>query len=87
VVVRHNVDRAARTQAVDPAYLAELSDDAVPELVRALPRLLEPARTEVLASVCAGRETELVGWAAANMSRRRALDARRQVCRPFAVER
>ncbi len=87
VVVRHNIDRAARTQAVDPAYLAELSDDAVPQLVRALPRLPEPARTEVLASVCAGRETDFEGWAAANTSRRRALDARRQVCRPSAVKR
>jgi len=81
MVVRHNVDRAAKTQNVDPGYLAELSDDAVPELVRALPRLPEPARSEVLAAVCAGPESPFDGWAAANTSRRRAMDARRQVCR------
>jgi hypothetical protein len=88
VVVRHNVDRAARTQTVDPGYLAELSDDAVPALVRALPDLPEPARREVLASVCAGVPPPAGrGWAAANTSRRRAIDARRQVCRPVGVRR
>ena len=75
MVVRHNVDRAVSTQKVDPAYLAELSDDAVPELVRALPRLPEPARQEVLDAVCASSERSFDGWAAANTSRR-------QVCRP-----
>ena len=82
VVVRHNIDRAARTQKVDPGYLAELSDDAVPELVRALPDLDEPARAQVLAAVCAGIDRSFDGWAAANTSHRRATDARRQVCRP-----
>jgi len=85
MVVRHNVDRATQTEKVDPGYLAELSDDAVPDLVRALPRLPEPARTEVLESICAGREPAFDGWAAANASRRRAMDARRQVCAPSAV--
>ena len=86
-MVRHNVDRAARTQRVDPGYLAELSDDAVPALVRALPDLPEPARGEVLASVCGGVPPTDDGWAAANTSRRRAIDARRQVCRPVGVRR
>jgi hypothetical protein len=85
VVVRHNVDRATRTQKVDPGYLAALSDDAVPELVRALPRLPEPARSQLLDAVCAGSEPPFEGWAAANTSRRRAMDARRQVCRSSAV--
>ena len=44
IVARHNVERAARQLAVDPLYLAELSDDAVPALVDALPRLQEPER-------------------------------------------
>ena len=82
MVVRHNVDRAVKTQKVDPGYLAELSDDAVPALVRALPRLPEPARSEVLAAVCTGPTASSDGRAAANTSRRRAMDARRQVCRP-----
>ena len=84
LVVRHNVGREVR---VDPAYLVELSDDAVPELVRALPRLGEPDRASVLATVCAGDQSPYDGWAAANASRRRAMDARRQVCRPEGVRR
>lgn len=87
VVVRHNVDRAVKTQKVDPGYLAELSDDAVPTLVRALPRLPEPARSEVLTAVCAGPTASYDGWAATNASRRRAMDARRQVCRPGVFRR
>ena len=87
VVVRHNVDRAVKTQKVDPGYLAELSDDAVPALVRALPRLPDPARSEVLAAVCARPTASSDGWAAANTSRRRGMDARRQVCRPEVVRR
>jgi hypothetical protein len=87
MVVRHNVDRAVKTQKVDPGYLAELSDDAVPALVRALPRLPEPARSEVLGAVCGDVQEPADGWAAANASRRRAMDARRQVCRPEVVRR
>jgi hypothetical protein len=86
VVVGHNVDRAARTQKIDPGYLAGLSDDAVPALVGALPRLREPARGQVLAAVCAGSDAPSTGWAAANTSRRRAAEARRRVCAP-AVRR
>ncbi len=87
IVVRHNVDRAVHTQKVDPSYLAELSDDAVPDLVRALPRLPDPARAQVLAAVCDGIEPPFAGWAAANTSRWRAADARQQVCRPSGVRR
>jgi hypothetical protein len=82
MVARHNIDRAVRTLKVDPRYLAELSDDAVPELVAGLPRLPEPARAEVLASVCDASQSPDGGWAGTNTSRRRAVDARRQVCRP-----
>lgn len=87
IVVRHNVDRATREQPVDPAYLAELSDDAVPAMVDALPRLPEAERAAVLAAACADGDWPFDGWAAANGSRRRAMDARRQVCRPEGVRR
>jgi hypothetical protein len=87
IVARHNVERAARQLAVDPLYLAELSDDAVPALVDALPRLQEPERTAVLEAVCAGRDWPFDGWAAANTSRRRAMDARQRVCGPVGVRR
>jgi hypothetical protein len=87
VVVRHNVERATRSQAVDPVYLAELSDDAVPALVEALPRLPEPQRAQVLAAACDEGDWPFDGWAAANTSRRRAADARRRVCGPVGVRR
>jgi hypothetical protein len=87
IVVRRNVDRATRAQPVDPVYLAELSDDAVPALVRALPRLPEPQRAEVLAAACEEGDWPFDGWAAANTSRRRATDARRRVCGPVGVRR
>ncbi|MDQ6726210.1 MAG: DUF4173 domain-containing protein [Actinomycetota bacterium] len=80
VVVRHDVGRATRAERVDPAYLAGLSDDAVPTLVDALPRLPAPTAAQVLASVCTGTEPSFGGWAAANRSRRQARDARRRVC-------
>ena len=44
MVVRHNVDFAERSGRFDPVYLTELSDDAVPALVDALPRLDPEAR-------------------------------------------
>ena len=87
VVARHNIDRAARTLKVDPGYLAQLSDDAVPALVEGLDRLPEPARSEVLAAVCDPSPEPDGGWAATNTARRRAVDARRQVCRPVGVRR
>ena len=87
IVARHNVERAARQLAVDPMYLAELSDDAVPALVDALPRLKEPERTAVLEAACAGGDWPYDGWAAANTSRRRAMDARQRVCGPVGVRR
>jgi len=81
VVARHDLDRAARTQKVDPAYLALLSDDAAPALVGALDRLPDPAREQVLAAVCAGGEPPYTGWWATNTARRQAVEARRRVCR------
>lgn len=80
IVVRHNVDHAAHTGRFDPAYLAELSDDAVPALVDALPRLDPAARGQVVASICRPPSTEFVGWAAFNASRHSAADARRRAC-------
>lgn len=87
IVARHNLERAARHLAVDPVYLAELSDDAVPALVGALPRLPARERAVVLAAACAGEESPFDGWAAANTARRRAMDARQRVCGPVGVRR
>ncbi|MEA2716503.1 MAG: hypothetical protein QOI99_820 [Actinomycetota bacterium] len=84
VVVRHNVAFAERTGRFDPVYLADLSDDAVPALVAALPRLGPDARQVVLDRVCgdgtAGRPGR--SWWASNTSNRAATNARATVCVP-----
>lgn len=68
VVVRHNVAHAERTGRFDPAYLAELSEDAVPTLVGELPRLAEADRAEVLLRLCPPEPLRFKGWAAYNVS-------------------
>ena len=84
VVVRHNVAFAERTGRFDPVYLTDLSDDAVPALVAALPRLDPDARQVVLAQVC--RMSPVGGdgrsWWASNISHRAAGHARATVCVP-----
>jgi hypothetical protein len=81
LVVRHNVALAQRTGRFDPGYLFELSEDAVPDLVRSLPRLDAAAQAEVRAHICSGPATESRGWAAWNHAQQAATGARQQVCR------
>jgi hypothetical protein len=68
IVVRHNVAHAERTGRFDPAYLAELSEDAVPTLVGELPRLAGTDRAEVLRRLCPPELLRFKGWAAYNVS-------------------
>jgi hypothetical protein len=68
IVVRHNVAHAERTGRFDPAYLAELSEDAVPTLVGELPRLAETDRAEILRRLCPPELLRFKGWAAYNVS-------------------
>jgi hypothetical protein len=83
-VVRHNVAFAERTGRFDPDYLTDLSDDAVPTLVAALPRLAPDDRQLVLDRVCqmgsAGQATR--PWWAFNGARDTAVEARQSVCVP-----
>jgi len=82
VVVRHNVEFAERSGRFDPVYLTDLSDDAVPALVEALPRLDPEARRVVLDRVCAmgsaGQATR--SWLSFNGGRDAAVEARNSVC-------
>ena len=82
VVVRHNVAFAERSGRFDPVYLTDLSDDAVPALVDALPRLDPAARVVVLDRVCemgsAGQATR--PWWSYNGARDAAVEARNRVC-------
>ena len=82
VLVRRNVAHAQRTGQFDAGYLYELSDDAVPALADALPRLPPEARAAARDAICdpwrivlAG--DGLAGW---NRSVRRADNVRRDVC-------
>lgn len=54
IVVRRNVDRFAATnpERLDVDYLASLSDDAVPELVRSLPRIDQASAEGLLERLC-----------------------------------
>ena len=72
-VARHNLHHAQHE--LDPAYLANLSDDAVPTIVDALPMLPEHVRAAVCAVEPASRAP--LGW---NRATRAADDARERAC-------
>jgi hypothetical protein len=80
VVVRRNVALAEETGRFDPAYVLWLSDDAVPEMVRTLPRLPATVQSNLLSDICSRPPRTTRGWAAWNAAHRAADDARRQVC-------
>jgi hypothetical protein len=78
-VVRHNLDRAAEGAELDVAYLAQLSDDALPALAGALG---DPLRAPVhqslrLALRC---EHDVVGVARLNVAAARAAYERARLC-------
>ena len=80
MVVRRNVALAERTGRFDPGYLSRLSDDAVPEMVRTLPRLPTALQAGVVSDICSRPPRTTKGWAAWNAAHRAAADARRHVC-------
>ncbi|MGQ0519907.1 MAG: DUF4153 domain-containing protein [Actinomycetota bacterium] len=80
VVVERNVANYQRTGRLDTGTLLGLSDDAVPALVDALPRLDPVARRVVLDRLCATPDDgagDLPSW---SLSGHRADAARRKVC-------
>jgi hypothetical protein len=78
-VVRHNVDRATDGAELDPLYLTELSDDAVPAIVDALAATTDPVqRRQLLAAVRCDDDVD--GVATLNLAVARAEDARAEVC-------
>ena len=64
----------------DTAYLRWLSDDAVPEMVRTLPRLSAPLQASVVDEICSRPPRTTKGWAAWNAAHDAPDDARHQVC-------
>lgn len=70
-VVTHNVARASQGAEVDAAYLAELSDDAIPAIAAAIGRTPEPDLRRRLRAAL-GCDQERSGVARLNASRARA---------------
>lgn len=81
-VVAHNVTHAEATGRFDAAYVWDLSDDATPALVHALPTLESADRERVRAHLCRGYPAarEFSGWAAFSVSGSRAAQARSAAC-------
>jgi len=80
VVVRRNVALAREVGRFDTSYLSWLSDDAIPEMVRTLPRLPAPLQAGVVSEICSRPPRTTKGWAAWNSAHQAADDARRQIC-------
>jgi hypothetical protein len=82
MVVRHNVAHAERTGRFDPAYLADLSSDAVPTLLERLPRLEAADRARVVSALCPPEPLRFRGWAAYNVSLDVAFEKLAEACPP-----
>jgi hypothetical protein len=80
LVVRHNVSFVERSGRFDPAYVSNLSEDAIPALVDSLARLDETTRGLVLGRLCPPAVLDHRGWAAYNIARDRALESLAMVC-------
>ncbi|MBK5221807.1 MAG: DUF4173 domain-containing protein [Acidimicrobiia bacterium] len=81
VVAEHNIARTLDGRPVDVAYLAELSDDAVPVLAASLDELPVELRDDVEAVICdTWRPAYADEWFAANRAERAAAKVRDEIC-------
>lgn len=81
LVVRRNVETWQRTGRLDAAYLAGLSDDAVPAVEDALDRLDAPTAEQLRAAVCATAPPDDRGLLGYSLAASRAAGARDRMCR------
>lgn len=79
-VARHNLARAERGAELDPAYLAQLSDDAVPTIADAWDRADDAGRLALQPALRCGEDTD--GVARLNVGAQRATEARSTRCAP-----
>jgi hypothetical protein len=79
-VVRHNLARAGHGADIDPAYLANLSDDAVPALVARIDTVPPDQRAAVVWTVCSRRDRSASGPLGWNRSAAAAQDALATIC-------
>jgi hypothetical protein len=75
LVVRLNVNQSSANHLLDPDYLAGLSDDAVPDLFNALPRIDWRQQSELRRQLCQRRESQDGGWAGYNAAQQAARQA------------
>lgn len=80
LVVARNVDHYQRTGKLDLDHLATLSDDAMPALAGALPRLDPVTRAAALGVVCATESSNERDWLGSSRSASLAEQARAEVC-------
>jgi hypothetical protein len=80
LIVSRNVGRFAGSDRLDVDHLLELSDDAVPELLRSMPSMTPDQATRVRDAVCGGERRATGGLWAFNASRDAAIEARNQAC-------
>jgi hypothetical protein len=82
VVARHDLAFAAQGHRFDPAYLATLSDDAIPALMAGAARLPVAQRDALLGELRAQhcQPWRWRGWAAANIDRHRAASLLTALC-------
>ena len=75
LIARENLRRAVATQKLDPSYLLRLSDDARPELARALPGLNDLDRRELCRALVRAQPVTIDwrGWTLASAAARRAM--------------
>jgi hypothetical protein len=82
LIARTNIARGH----ADPAYLSQLSDDAVPTLVARLPRITDPAAQAALAQALLARKTEtgVLSWNRSRSAARSAVASHRDELESFA---
>ena len=80
LVVARDIDHYERTGKLDMDHLAGMSDDAVPALAAALPRLDAATRQAVLDRLCEPRSTSSDDWLSRSRSTDLADRARDRVC-------
>jgi Domain of unknown function (DUF4153) len=85
VVARDQLAGTRQVQRIDVAYVARLSEDAVPTVAARMPGLDPAARADLRARLCAAEPdgvspSRFTGWAAWNLGRERAERALTRIC-------
>jgi Domain of unknown function (DUF4173) len=84
VVARDQLDGTRQVRRIDVAYVARLSEDAIPTAAARVPGLDPAARADLRARLCAEPDgvspSRFTGWAAWNLGRERAERAVTRIC-------